>query len=470
MVMLELFTNMMKEEWRLHSTMFGSISFALFPVLIFVIVLMGSFLLPLFRAILPGGDLALIVTGSFILLGIMVGGFGLLGNEVMNRRFGQASLLVYSSRSLPIPERTIFFNFVVKDIVYYLILWVLPFAAGFTAASPFTGVSLLTCFLLTLSLTLSFLTGLSVIFFLSTLYSRSKLLLAIVLATGLMASLGLLSTLGMNGFEYFPPLLLFRHFSYGMLLVACVLVAVPFTLSIFLFSPEFTGRVKKYRNMIPPVAGRLSFFPAPPLAAKDLIDLWRSGGGIGQMLFSFLLPLGLVWFFLAVLGNLVPTEDVLLVFVIVTGIISATMYTWLTSFDSFSSYACLPISVSTLITSKICSFTVLQAIPLVFVAMVTVTVSGAGYLVPSLVLWCSVTFYALSVTIFLTGLSPNVLVYDVKVLLAFLVLTGIPVMTIIGLLLLNPYYALASAFLGIPAWILVHAGYHRWDRTDIATF
>ena len=59
--MFELFIRMMKEEWRLHSTMFGSLSFALFPVMIFGIVFMGSFLLPLFRAVLPAGDLAVIV-------------------------------------------------------------------------------------------------------------------------------------------------------------------------------------------------------------------------------------------------------------------------------------------------------------------------------------------------------------------------------------------------------------------------
>jgi hypothetical protein len=468
--MFELFTNMMKEEWRLHSTMFGSISFALFPVLIFGIVFMGSFLLPLFRSVLPGGDLAVIITGAFILLGVMVGGFGLLGNEVMNRRFGQASLLAYSSRSLPIGERTIFFNFVVKDIVYYIVLWVLPFAAGFIVASPFTGVSLSTCLLLTLSLTLSFLTGLSAIFLLSALYSRSKAILGGVLCIGLVVLGGLLYSQRMNTVSYFPPLLVFRHFSYAVTLLACLVVVVPFTISILIYSPEPSGSVKKYRNMIPSLSEKLKFFPVPPLVAKDLVDLWRSGGGVGQVLLSFLLPLGLIWFFLAVLGTLVPPIDVLLVFIILTGIISATMYTWLTSFDSFSSYACLPIGVSTLITSKIGSFTVLQAIPAVFVSLVTFAASGTVYLVPSLVLWCSITYYTLAITVFLTGLSPNVLVYDVKVLFAFLALTGIPVMVMIGLLLINPYYSLAGVLLGIPAWIFIHAGYRRWDGKDVATF
>ena len=96
--MLELFIGMMKEEWRIHSTMFGSLSFAMFPVMIFGIAFMGSFLLPLMRTALPAGNLALVIHANFLMLGFMVGAFGLLAGEVMNRRFGQASLLVLRTK------------------------------------------------------------------------------------------------------------------------------------------------------------------------------------------------------------------------------------------------------------------------------------------------------------------------------------------------------------------------------------
>src|SRR5512145_494965 len=138
--MFELFTAMIKEEWRVHSTMFGSLSFALFPFLIFGIAFMGSFLIPLVKRTLPLGNLAIIVHAMYLMLGLMVGGFGMLGNEVMNRRFGQASFLAYSARSLPLSERYIFANFVVKDTVYYFILWVFPFAFGYILAAPFVGI------------------------------------------------------------------------------------------------------------------------------------------------------------------------------------------------------------------------------------------------------------------------------------------------------------------------------------------
>jgi hypothetical protein len=165
--MFELFTTMVKEEWRVHSTMFGSLSFALFPVMIFGIAFMGSFLIPLMRISLPSGNLTLIVHANYLMLGIMVGGFGLLGNEVMNRRFGQASLLAYSARSLPLSEKFIFLNFVIKDTVYYFFLWVLPFGFGYILASPFIGVPVSTALLLLLTLTLSFLFGLCAVFLLS---------------------------------------------------------------------------------------------------------------------------------------------------------------------------------------------------------------------------------------------------------------------------------------------------------------
>jgi hypothetical protein len=466
----ELFTSMMKEEWRLHSTMFGSLSFALFPVLIFGIVFMSSFLLPLFRAVLPAGDLALITTGVFLLLGVMVGGFGLLGNEVMNRRFGQMSLLAYSARSLPLSERYIFTNFIIKDIVYYLFLWVFPFVLGFALASPFIGVPPAYPILLFASLTLTFLFGLSAIFFLSTVYSRSKTALAVILAIFLIIAGWAYLAYGTSLADIFPPLQLLRNGTWLSLFGSCVLVAIPFVVSIALFTPEYTGTSRRFSNLLSPLTEKLSFFPTPPLAAKDLVDLWRSGGGIGQVLFSFLLPLGLIWFFLSVLRALVPDYAVLLVFAVTTGIISATMYTWITSFDTFSSYACLPVSVSTLITSKICTFTVLQVIPAVFMVVVTIVTGGIMYLIPAMVLWCAVSFYALSVSIYLTGLTPNVLVYDVKVLLAFMILVGIPVMVVIALAFINPYFGIAALLLGIPAYGLVRKGYKRWEGKDMASF
>jgi hypothetical protein len=468
--MFKLFTSMVKEEWRVHSTMFGSLSFALFPVMIFGIAFMGSFLLPLMRTTLPAGNLTLIIHATYLMLGIMVGGFGLLGNEVMNRRFGQASLLAYSARSLPLSEKFIFTNFVIKDTVYYFFLWVLPFGLGYILASPFTGVNLADALLLLLTLTLSFLFGLCGVFFLSAVYARSHLVLWLVLLAIAVGVGGLAVMTGINPVLFFPPLLLNSAFTWANFLISCAVLALLFGVAIVLFSPESVGSEKTYRDSFAPLMQRFSFLPNPPLAAKDTLDLYRSGSLVGQTIFSFLLPLAVIWFFLSLLGPFFPPHGLLFLVAITTGVIASTMYTWVTMFDTFGPYACLPVAVSTLIASKLTTFAILQVIPAAFIAAVAIFSGEAAYLIPAVVLGISVSFYAVGVMAWLCGLSPNVLVYDVKVLFVYLILVGIVLTIFTAAAFANPYFALSAVILAIPTWVLVRMAKVRWDAVDPAGF
>ncbi len=468
--MFELFVSMVKEEWRMHSTMFGSISFTLFPIMIFGIAFMGAFLLPLVRSSMPAGNLALIVHASFLLLGFMVGAFGLLGNEVMNRRFGQASLLAYSARSLPLSEAHIFFVFVVKDIVYYFFLWVFPFCFGYILASPFIGVPLAGSLLLLLSLTLAFLYGLCTVFFLSAIYARSRALLYLALLLLSIAWGSAVAFLSINPAYFFPPMLLFSAFSWTNLLLSIVILSALFVLAVFLFSPEQTGSIKELRNTFAPLARRLTFLPDPSLAAKDLIDLYRSGSAIGQTLFSFLIPLAVIWFFLSLLGPFLPPHGLLFLFATITGVIASTMYTWVTMFDSFGPYACLPVPVSRIISGKLMTFTLLQAVPVLFVASVGILSGETLYAIPAVVLCLAVSYYAAGIMVWLTGLSPNVLVYDVKVMAIYLVLLGVALTIFSSLAFANPLYSFASVILFVPAWLFIQKGKVRWDAVEPSGF
>jgi hypothetical protein len=464
--MFELFMNMVKEEWRVHSTMFGSLSFALFPVMIFGIAFMGSFLIPLMRSTLPAGNLTLVVHANYLMLGIMVGGFGLLGNEVMNRRFGQASLLAYSARSLPLSEKIIFLNFVIKDTVYYFFLWVLPFGFGYILASPFTGVPLTGALLLLLTLTLSFLFGLCGVFFLSAVYARSRPVLWFVLLVVCLGTGGLAAMTGTNPVLFFPPLLLNNAFTWVNFLISCAILALLFGVAIGLFNPESIGSEKMYNDSFTPLMQRFSFLPNPPLAAKDTLDLYRSGSLVGQTIFSFLLPLVVIWFFLSLLGPFFPPHGLLFILAVTTGVIASTMYTWVTMFDTFGPYACLPVAVSTLIASKLTTFAVLQVIPAIFIIAVAILSGEVAYLIPAVVLGISVSFYAVGIMAWLCGLSPNVLVYNVKVLFVYLILVGFVLAIFTAISFANPYFALSSIILIIPTWLLVQKAKVRWDSVD----
>ncbi|MFA6225852.1 MAG: hypothetical protein WC620_06665 [Methanoregula sp.] len=146
------------------------------------------------------------------------------------------------------------------------------------------------------------------------------------------------------------------------------------------------------------------------------------------------------------------------------------MYTWVTMFDSFGPYAGLPVAVSTLITSKLTTFSVLQVIPAIFIAAVAILSGEAAYLVPAVVLGVSVSFYAVGVMAWLCGLSPNVLVYDVKVLFVYLVLVGIDLSVFTSVAFANPYFALSAVVLAIPTWLLVGKVTVRWDAVDPGGF
>ncbi len=468
--MRKLFSAMMKEEWRLHATMFGSISFALFPVLIGAITFMGSLILPFLGEIIPGQTLSFLVHAQFLLLGIMVGGFGLLGQEVMNRRFGQASLIAYSSRTLPLSDRLIFTVFVAKDTVYYFLLWVLPFIAGIVLAVPWSGLSLPFISTVALTLTLAFLTGLATVFLLSTLYTRSVLLPAGILAGGgLLAGLLLLAG-AVDPVLFFPPYALSRSFTPVLLLYSFAVVAVPFALAIMFMTTEFQGREKHIPDRFTTLAGRLGSVRSGPTVAKDLLDLRRSGGLIGQTLFSFALPLALIWVTLVVLSRVLPDTRLLMTFAGVAGIIGATIYTWVTEFDAIAGYTFLPLGTPDLIRSKLATFLLLQPLTLLAVVAGAVASGDYGTLLPGSVLALSMSIYAASVMVWLTGLWPAVMVYDVKVLAASMALIGPVLLGLIGAASISVLYAFTSVLLLVPAYIFIRSSYRRWETWEKAFF
>lgn len=352
--MPELFVAMFREEWRVHSELFGSVGFALFPVLVGAIACMGTVLVPIVNAALPAGDLATIVHLLFLLVGVMVGGFGLVGNEAMNRRFGQVSFVAYAARTLPLSERRIFAVFVAKDTVYYLLLWILPVIAGVALASPFAGLAPATVLRLALTLLLAFLFGLAALFLISTVWGRSKAAFA-VLGAVLVAG-GAAAVLTTGALPPFPPLVLYRSFSWPLLAATLAAIGAALAVSLLLFRPVPASGERRHPDRFSGLARRLGRLPYPALAAKDLLDLWRSGGGVGQVLFALLLPLGLCWFLLSLLDRVLPPHGVLLLFAVLAGVLGSTVYTWLTAFDAFGPYGCLPVGIGTLIRSKLTSF------------------------------------------------------------------------------------------------------------------
>jgi hypothetical protein len=170
-----------------------------------------------------------------------------------------------------------------------------------------------------------------------------------------------------------------------------------------------------------------------------------------------------IWFFLSLTSGYLPQSNLLFLFAITTGVIASTMYTWLTAFDSYSTYACLPIPVREVIIGKISSFSIMQIIPVVFISVICIIAEQGQYIIPAVVLCLSTSYYALGVTIWLAGLSPNVLVYDARVMIRYFLFLGVAATVFSSLAFASPYLALTSVILLIPALIFIKKGFLKWQ-------
>jgi hypothetical protein len=457
---------MLKEEWRIHSTLFGTAGFALFPLLLTFFATAGALLWPFFSDVMPVRSAVILVHACYLLAGASVGGFGLFGREVMNRRFGQASMIAYSSRSLPVSEQSILANFLVKDTVYYLFFWVFPFAAGLAIASPFLGFSIASVLRLLLTLSLAFLSGLSAVFLLSTIYVHSPRALLAVLIGAVIATAFLVRSPGVGITGLLPPLGLYYTPSAALLIATLLLIIVPSAISVRFLKIEYPEETRRYRNALDRLAGRLPWTPDAHLIAKDALDLTRSEGGAGKIVFSFLFPVMFIWIALFVLLRFIPSLSQLMVFALLLGVISSTIYNWVTEFDLFASYAFLPVGVRTVIRGKLESYGLLNLVSLAILVAAGLGTGQVALLPPAFLAFASVSFYAVAVTVYVGGLSPSVMLYNAKAYGPYLGLI-IPVLLLLLFISIpNPWYAASGVLLIIPGYFILSKAFARWSATE----
>ncbi len=465
-----LLKSMMKEEWRVHSTLFGGIRFGTLPLLIFLFGAAGSFFGSIFREVFEVSTMVAVVQVTFLFFGMAVGGFGISGQEFMNRRFGQASLLAYSSRTLPISERKIFFSMVVKDIIYYFLIWIFPLILGFFMLEHFIHpFSFMVAAVSLISLSLSFLLGLSLVFVLSAIYARSSVLfvsasLPIAVLSVLEGPRSIMISILVPSLSVLPDIT-------NLMLIQLSVIVFSLAVSMLLARFDFKQRMRLYSKEYPSISKSLSFTRYRFFLSKDFLDMRRSKGGMGKIIFSYAIPSVFIYFFADFFRANVLDMGITIMFSILLGVFSASIYTWITEHDIFTQYVFLPIRKSDVMMSKIAAFLVLNVVSYILVVWVALF-NGEAYLLPmSIVVFSVVSLYSLSLTIFLTGLMPSVRFMDVKVLIAY-VSSIIPVM-----LALIMFYGFFWNIL-IPSLIavsclsvfLLKKSFTKWDAIDDVMF
>ncbi|MCX6819453.1 MAG: hypothetical protein NT129_05665 [Candidatus Aenigmarchaeota archaeon] len=465
----ELLKSMIKEEWRIHSVLIGGKMFVLFPVMLVVLAFLGSLFLPIINIVLPLKQFVVIVHYVFVLFGVSVGSFGLLGKEVMNRRFGQASLIAYSSRTLPVSEKRIFVNFFVKDIIYYFLLWIIPFVLGFAIASPLLSIGLNYSSILLITLTLSFLIGLSIVFLLSTVYAHSSRLLIAMLTIAAVA-LFALNYLKISLLYMLPSLSFFFMPSYVQLVACLLIILIPISLSMIFLKIDYPEKKKRFRNSLAVLTNLLAFSKYSTFISKDFLDLMRSEGGLGKIIFSFIFPIAIIWPMLLIFLKFIPVANFLMIFSVLLGAISSTIYNWLTEFDLFTSYSFLPVRISTLIKSKLRGYAIINLVSISILILAALLSGQINYFIPSFFAFLVTSIYTVAVTIYLTGLNSNILMYNAKIFLAYIASASPIMLVLMFASIINPNILLISPALLPLCYYLIKKGYDKWDSKDYMSF
>ncbi len=460
---LLVFRRMLVEEYRMHTELFGRGRFIGFPLFTAVLVAGGVWLLEA-----TGTNLESIIAGLFVLVflfGLQVGTIGLIGRDAMRNLLGDITLLVFSGRTLPISRRQLLATFLLKDLVYYIGLFLTPIALGFLPLVTAGEMSFGAVGILWVALSATFAFGAGASLALAGIATRSvgAIVAVIVSLVGVfVAAPELLVTVSPYGLYANPGI---ESAIASIVGVLTVLIAGP-----LLFEPPTGGGVRRIENRrFNQLADRGGFF-----FARSVLEVARSSGSVWKVIFS----LGILFAVAALVLERVVAATALepsagIAFGTLLGLGSFTTYNWVTQLDDNREYLRYPVSYSAVFAGKFRAFLALSLPTGVgYLALAGIWYPGFELLLGVLV-FPLVSIYVFGVTAYLTGLSPNELLFNtplfalygaalasvaVPLLVAALAFGEFPVYSTLFSLVL----AVATAVVGL---LLVQASGKKWERS-----
>lgn len=415
-----LFRRMFQEEWRMHTALFGKSRFAAFPLFVFAMSAVGVVLL-------GTTDIALepLLLGLHILValfGLQTGSIAFIGTDAMRNVLGETTYLIYSARTLPVSQKRLLGIFLLKDLIYYAVLFLLPITLGFLPVVLMTEYALTASSIVLLWLTLAatFMLGVGLTLIgvsLSTTIPFGKPLLGTVVA-------------GVAATQYYgvplielTPYHLFSSPSPTAALTGLLPVVASLLIATIVFQTSERTASRTTSNKYSAIRNR-SPGPAAPLVSKMFLGVSRSSGGLGKIIFSAGLLLLVTWFLLQLATDIVGLEpQPALAYGALLSLTSFTTYNWITQNDAPDDYLFYPLDVSDLFAAKQTLF-VLFMIPvgvLFYGGMIawnqsTLLMGGIGAVV-----FAGLSLYLLGLTVYLAGFSPNEFLFDTLLFMAFTV-------------------------------------------------
>lgn len=428
---VRVFVEMVREEWRLHSTLFRGSHFALFPVVI-ALLTAGTVWLLIFTGTEPGTVFAGLHALTFV-FGLHTGSIGFVGNDALQNLLGDVTLLVFSARTLPLSRERLLGIFVVKDVIYYSLLFLVPISAGtglaVFAAGGAGGVVQVagTALLLWTTLVLTFVLGMGAT--IAGLGLSRKGVPGLVLLAGLGGSIGVIVVSDVE-LAMLTPYGLFLAGGLLQLATTLGLILGVFLVGVLTFEP--TGRQEA--RTVGPSFRRWWRRIGDPLATKTLLDVHRSSGGFGKVLFSAAIILGITAGLVDLAGEITSVSPSIgISYGTILGLSGFTTYNWLTQADDVDAYLVFPVDVPAIFAAKLRAFLLLgPLVGLVFYGGALAWQGGSvGEAVVGAILLVGVACYIFGTTVYLTGLSPNEFLFDSALFAVFGLAMIVPLVPIL---------------------------------------
>ena len=458
---------MIKEEWRMHSNLFGGTKFALFPIMIF---LSSAFIV--LTSLITGFNIGQIEVGMQALLfflGLNVGSIGFISRDRASNLIGEQNLLIFSSRTLPVAKRNIVATFILKDLIYYSVLFVAPMILGLASLNLVGSFTVLQVLLGLVTGVGMFMTGVSVTLVLASLYNLGWGYLFSFMApvAGLLyfaeASLVSMTPFGF----YIQPS--FQSFVSGFL---------PFILLTFfglaVYKDVGGGKTRNKKNRFG-FFNHLLGYDETGIVAKSTLQLLRSSGGLAKIFFSF----GIIFGFYAFMMSEIPfltagTAAPGMIAAIILSIASLSTYNWITLNDRHKNYLKLPLDHKDVFDAKLSLYlTIAVPVSWLFMGLNAYLYGLDGTVIGALAL-PSISVYLVGVTAYLAGLQPNEMLFDAKKFTVFMFSLGLVLVPLFMMALLYKYspsaiataYLIFSLALGLSGFHVYHEAARKWKRKE----
>lgn len=414
---------MFREEWRLHSELFGGRRFAAFPVFL---ALAGA--LTTWALGTTGTDAGAVVAGVHVLVllfGLQTGTVGLVGRDAMRNLLGDVTLVVFSAHTLPVSERLLLGAFLVKDAAYYAVLFLLPISVACAPLLPLASLGLLW-----VTLTWTFVLGLLGTLAAVSLASRGRpgKALALVGAGGVVAAF-------LAGYPVgdATPYAVFVAPGVRSVALAALPPVVLAGVAAVTYDSEYEPPARTVGNGFRAWRRRAPAWD-DPVFVKTMLDVERSAGGYWKVLFSAGILFAVSAFLVDLASGLVGLPVLPgVAFGSILGLTAFTTYNWLTQFDSLETYAQFPIDAGDVFRAKARAFAVLGVPVGVAFYAGAVLWRGAAVLdaLCGLVLLVGLQAYLFGLTVALAGFQPNEFLFDTVLFAAFTLAVVVPLVPVL---------------------------------------